>query len=114
MKTKITGIMAALGLLAVASTAFAFGDTNYFVIRNLDYTAEGVRVYQPGSASTNPGACAQTDYYEPAVLTPPEREAFDKALTSAFLAGRQVRLFISGCGANNRPAYVIVRLDAAK
>jgi hypothetical protein len=116
MKTKIAFGLS-LSVLAAAGTALAaITFTAYVPIRNLDATPEGMRVYQPGSASTNPKGCANTDYYEPAAgISVDQRDAFDKVLVSAFLAGRKIKLGIDtlACGANGRPAYQIIRLDEA-
>lgn len=118
MKKKTVGVLAALGVSAVAAVAIAAGPvaTPYFAIVNLDFTPEGTRVYENESsiATVNPNRCPVTDAYEPSIgLSPEARDSMDKALLSAFLAGRKVRLtiFTSSCGPNNRPAYSLVRLD---
>jgi hypothetical protein len=118
MKTKIA-FAVSLGMLVASASAFALPPlvSGYFAIRNLDATVSGVRVYQPGSAGTNPKGCSNVLYYEPAInFSVEQREAFDKVLVSAFLAGRKVALGIDkeACGATGAPAYTLVRVDAEK
>lgn len=116
MKIKIA-LAVSLGLLAATATAFALPPvlSGYFVIKNLDATVKGIRVY--GSVGTNPKPTCSIEYYEPAsTFTVEEREAFDKVLVSAFLAGRKVKLGVDpeNCGATGRAAYTLVRVDSAE
>lgn len=115
MKKKTVGVVAALGVLAVAGVAFAATkSTATFAISQLDFTSEGTRVY-PANGVLNDAGCAQSDYYEPTPVTAEAREGMDKALAGAFFAGRKVKLIVfsnaGNCGPNGRVMYSTVKLD---
>jgi hypothetical protein len=116
MNKKTMGVVAALGVLAVAGVAFAATKaTSTFTISQLDFTSEGTRIY-PSNAVVNDAGCALTDYYEPSTgVTPEQREGMDKALAGAFFAGRKVKLLVfsnsGNCGPNGRVMYSTVKLD---
>jgi hypothetical protein len=112
MKTKLVGVIGAVGVLAIVGTAAAAGSIFRFsgvTIQELQFTGEGTRIIPVGSIQ-NPMGCGVADFYEPTPLAAPDREAFDKALASALLAGRKIDVSLQGCGVNNRPGYVKVHL----
>jgi hypothetical protein len=118
MKTNIA-LALSLSVIAVAASALAAVSMSpgYLAIVNLDATPEGTRMWERSNVTFNPHGCSEVRFYEPASgISIEQREALDRTLLSAFLAGRKVRLGVdtANCGANNAPAYHTVRLDVAE
>jgi len=115
MKTRLVGVVGAVCALAIAGTAAAASifRLNDIVIQELQFTTEGTRII-PVAAVQNPGACGFADFYEPTPLATSDRDTFDKALSSALLAGKKIDVSVQGCGANNRPAYIKIHLSKDK
>jgi hypothetical protein len=109
-------ILCTAGLLATTA-ALAATQTGWLVIDDLVIGTSmngAYRVYPIGGATTNPASCANTEYYEVSgAATSAEKDLMNRTLLAAFLAGREIRLMVSGsgCAASGRPAYSEVLID---
>jgi hypothetical protein len=117
IKQLVFGLCTA-GILSTAATAFAYVDTDYFVIERLEAStdaSEGYRVYpQSYSLPTNQG-CSNHSFAEMhETSTAAERELINRTLLSAFLAGKKVKLRLDGCGVAGRPRFRIVTLNVTQ
>jgi hypothetical protein len=100
-----TSLVASLHLLSVRMFAQTVGSTQQGTITfyGVGWSANTVRV-QTTAPPMNPGSCTGTDGY----MTNPSdsgNQAYQAALLSAFLAGKNVVLILQGC-TSNRPQII--------
>jgi hypothetical protein len=103
-------IAAAITFVTAAAWAgdwSAWGRPKVLEVINEDaYRVIGIPLY-------NPKGCTYTDSYEiwPSA-TADARKLMNQTLMSAFLSGKEVRLYVSStvCGATGRPAYAWIEI----
>jgi hypothetical protein len=101
-------------IVLTSLSAWAASWSNYFTISNLRtvHLSDAMLIFST-AALHNPAGCANADYYEvKSDVTTAQKEVMNRMLLSAFLAGRKVKVEVSGsCSAGNRPAYTAVQVD---
>lgn len=118
MKRFAIKVSLAAAIATVSASAFAaYQDTDYFTIGRLEGSSaasDSFRVYPQNYALPTSQGCAKSDFAEIQKTGPlmGEKALMTKTLLAAFTASRKVKLRLDGCGANGRPAYRIVTIDA--
>ncbi len=117
-KTTLTGLLA-LAVASISATALASQDTDYFTIGRLEAapnSSDGYRIYPAaGYALPTSQNCAKSDFAEvQSGIFAANRNSIHRTALAAFLAGRQVKLRLDGCGVQGRPAYRIISLSSTK